>query len=46
MSEEAISIACEYMSEIVPKYQSSVLKILYAYCEKSKTEHTKRGGGN
>lgn len=45
MCEEAVSIACEYMSEISPKYQSVVLKILYAYYEKSKAEHTKSGGG-
>lgn len=36
MSERAIQIAQEYMQEIDPKYESSVLKILYAYREKSK----------
>lgn len=36
MSEEAIRIAAEYMRRIAARYESSVLKILYAYAEKSK----------
>lgn len=36
MSEEAINIAVEYMRRIAPMFQASVLKILYAYAEKSK----------
>jgi len=36
MSEEAIEIAVEYMRGIAPMFQASVLKILYAYAEKSK----------
>lgn len=36
MSEEAIEIAVEYMRGIAPMFQASVLKILYAYKEKSK----------
>lgn len=36
MSEEAIKIAVDYMRRIAPKFQASVLKILYAYARKSK----------
>lgn len=36
MSEEAIRIAIDYMRRIAPAFQASVLKILYAYAEKSK----------
>lgn len=36
MSEEAITIAVEYLRRIAPMFQASVLKILYAYAEKSK----------
>lgn len=36
MSERAIQIAQEYMQEINPNFENSVLKILYAYKEKSK----------
>jgi len=35
MSEEAIRIATEYLRRISGMYESSVLKILYAYAEKS-----------
>lgn len=36
MSEEAIRIAIDYMHRIAPLFQASVLKILYAYAEKSR----------
>lgn len=36
MSEEAIKIAIDYMHRISPKFQASVLKILYAYAGKNK----------
>lgn len=35
MSEKAIRIAVEYLRQISGMYESSVLKILYAYAEKS-----------
>lgn len=36
MSEEDIKIAIDHMGRIAPKFQASVLKIPYAYAEKSK----------
>ena len=36
MSEEEIRLAAEYMRKIAPRFAASVLKILYAYAEKSK----------
>lgn len=38
MSERAMQIAQDYMQEIDPKFESSVLKILYAYREQSKLD--------
>ena len=35
MNEKAIQIAAEYMAQIAPEYESSVLKILHAYAKKS-----------
>jgi hypothetical protein len=35
MSEEAIRIAADYMRRIAPKFESSILKLLFAYAEKS-----------
>lgn len=35
MSEKEIELAAEYMRRIMPKFASSVLKILYAYAAKS-----------
>ena len=36
MCEAAIDIAISYMESISKEYESSVLKILWAYAEKSK----------
>ena len=36
MSDREIELAVEYMRKIAPKFAASVLKILYAYAEKSK----------
>lgn len=36
MTEDEIRIATEYLKRIAPTFAASVLKILYAYAEKSK----------
>lgn len=36
MTEEEIRMATEYMKRIAPMFAASVLKILFAYAEKSK----------
>lgn len=36
MTEDEIRIATEYLKRIAPMFVASVLKILYAYAEKSK----------
>ena len=35
MSEKAIQIAAEYMAQVAPEYENSILKILHAYAKKS-----------
>lgn len=36
MTDDEIRIATEYLRRIAPMFAASVLKILYAYAEKSK----------
>ena len=36
MTEDEIKIAIEYLKKIAPVFAASVLKILFAYAEKSK----------
>ena len=43
MNDDEIRIATEYLRRIAPMFAASVLKILHAYAEKSKTAIDKGG---